>query len=74
MVTESGSSTGTVLVIHNDGRLRIGTVPLAVPRFGRTVLKAQSLTAGMTRSARHPRESRGVAPGTVEFPLDRGVY
>ena len=26
-----GSSAGTVLVIHNDGRLRIGTVPLAVP-------------------------------------------
>jgi hypothetical protein len=25
------SSAGTVLVIHNDGRLRIGTVPLAVP-------------------------------------------
>ena len=26
-----GSSAGTVLVIHNDGRPRIGTVPLAVP-------------------------------------------
>jgi len=26
----SGSSAGTVLVIHNTGRLRIGTVPLAV--------------------------------------------
>jgi len=25
------SSAGTVLVIHNDGRLRIGTVSLAVP-------------------------------------------
>jgi hypothetical protein len=27
----AGSSAGTVLVIHNDGRLLIGTVPLAVP-------------------------------------------
>jgi len=25
------SSTGTVLVIHNDGRLRIGRASLAVP-------------------------------------------
>ena len=32
-----GGSAGTVLVIHNAGRLRIGTVPLAVPGFGRTV-------------------------------------
>ena len=30
-IAASGSSAGTVLVIHNDRRLRIGTVPLAVP-------------------------------------------
>jgi hypothetical protein len=30
-VTGHRSSAGTVLVIHKDGRLRIGTVPLAVP-------------------------------------------
>jgi hypothetical protein len=30
LLISSRSSTGTVLVIHNDSRLRIGTVPLAV--------------------------------------------
>ncbi len=30
LLITSRSSTGTVLVIHNDSRLRIGTVPLAV--------------------------------------------
>jgi len=43
--TTRRSSAGTVLVIHNDGCLRIGTVPLAVPWFGRTVLKVRSLAA-----------------------------
>jgi hypothetical protein len=30
-ISDQPSSAGTVLVIHKDGRLRIGTVPLAVP-------------------------------------------
>jgi hypothetical protein len=41
----AGSSAGTVLVIHNDGRLWIGTVPLAVvPLSGRRKLRDMSMS------------------------------
>ena len=48
-VTVQGSSAGTVLVIHNDCRLRIGTVLLAVRWFGRTVLEGAVLGGDVTQ-------------------------
>ena len=56
-------------MIHNDCRLRIGTVLLAVPWFGRTVLEGAVLGGGLTQGRGSPllADISDVAPPSPGF-------